>query len=229
MAVTDRDQVAASLKQRTYAGSLGGVVDEALERVRAAWQDRGYFKVQVSGKGTILTSSPVNQRIALSVHVDEGWQYRLGDIRFKNKTVTDVGSLRPLFPANGDVFSREEIAKGLENVRKVYGEVGYINFTSFPETRFDDDEGLIYLEIDLDEGKQFRLGSINLTGLDEAARQEVLQDPVLQPGQVYNQGLVEQLAQKHGSLPDSCSSEKKLDERAGTVSITFDCGECPLD
>jgi outer membrane protein assembly factor BamA len=229
MSATDRDQIATSLKQGTHGGSVDGVVDGALERVRAAWQDRGYFKVRASGKGTILTSSPVNQRIALSVHVDEGRQYRLGSIRFKNKTVTDVGSLRPLFPADGDVFSREEIAKGLEIVRKVYGEFGYINFTCVPETRFDDDERLIYLEIDMDEGKQFRLRGVSIPGLDETARQEIFRDPVLQPGQVYNQGLFEQWVQKHGSLLDSCSSERKLDERAGTVAIRFDCGQCPLD
>lgn len=228
MPASDQDQIAASLKQRTYAGDLDGVVDDLLERVRAAWQDRGYFKVQASGKGTTLTSSPVNQRIALSVHVDEGRQYRLGSIRFKNKTVTDVGSLRPLFPADGNIFSREEIAKGLEVVRKVYGEFGYINFTCVPETRFDDDERLIYLEIAMDEGKQFRLRSVSIPGLDETARQEIFGDPVLQPGQVYNQGLFEQWVQKHGSLLDSCGSERKLDERAGTVAIRFDCGQCPL-
>ncbi len=92
-------------------------------------------------------------------------------------------------------------------------------------------KGLIYLDVEVDEGRQFRLDSISFAGLDEAARQEIFRDPVLQPGQVYSHDLqdrFEPFVQKHGSLRDSCSSEKKLDERAGTVSIRFDCGECPL-
>jgi len=48
MAVSEQEQIAASLKQRTYAGALDEVTSEALERVKSAWQDRGYFKVQVS-------------------------------------------------------------------------------------------------------------------------------------------------------------------------------------
>ena len=95
----------------------------------------------------ILTGSPMSQRIALSFRVDEGLQYRLGQIRFlNNKAIRDMGALRALFPiTDGDIFSREEIAKGLENLSKAYGEIGYINFTSVPDTRFDDQERLIYL------------------------------------------------------------------------------------
>lgn len=226
---SDQEEVAASLKQRTYTGSLDAIVDE--ERVRAGWQNHGYFKVQVSGDARILTSSPVNQRIALSFRVDEGLQYRLGKIRFKNnKAIGDGGTLRALFPiADGDVFSREKIAKGLENLGKAYGELGYINFTSIPETKFDDDKRLIYLVIDIDEGKQFRLSSISFRGLDESARQEILREPVLKPGQIYSQEVLELFLQKRGSLLDSCSSGQGLNERAGTVAIRFDCGPCPVD
>jgi outer membrane protein insertion porin family len=43
--------------------------------------------------------------------------------------------LRHLFPIkDGDIISREKIGKGLENLRKVYGQFGYINFTSVPDT-----------------------------------------------------------------------------------------------
>lgn len=230
---SDQEQIAASLRQQAYTGSLDGVVDGALERVRRAWQDRGYFKVQVSGTAKILTSSPVNQRVALTVRVDEGLQYRLGQIQFRNnnnKAISNVEALRALFPiADGDVFSREKIAKGLENLRKAYGEQGYINFTSVPDTEFDDDESLIYLEIDIDEGKQFRVSSISSPDLDETARQEILRDSLLQPGQIYNQGLFELFSQRHGSLLDSCSSDRRLNERAGTVAIRFACGRRPVE
>lgn len=233
MPASDQEQIAASLKELTVPGALDGVVEGALERVRRAWQDRGYFKVQVSGNGRILTSSPVNQRIALRVEVNEGRQYRLGSIQFKNnndKTISDAESLRARFPiADGDVFSREKIAKGLENLRKAYGEQGYINFTSVPDTRFDDVVSLIYIEILLDEGKQFRVGSISFPDLDETARQEILRDSLLQPDQIYNQGLFELFLQRHGSLLDSCSSDRRLNERAGTVAIRFACGRCPVE
>ena len=45
--------------------------------------------------------------------------------------------------------------KGLENLQKAYGQLGYINFTSIPNTTFDEQKKLVFLDIDVDEGKQF--------------------------------------------------------------------------
>jgi outer membrane protein assembly factor BamA len=112
MAISDQEQIADSIKQKTNGTSLDGAADEGLERVRRGWQDRGYFKVQVTGEARTLTSSPVSQRIALSVHVDEGSRYNLSGITFKN----NLDILRGLFPIkDGDIFSREKIGTGLEN------------------------------------------------------------------------------------------------------------------
>ena len=76
----------------------------------------------------------------------------------------------------GDVLSREKIAIGLENLRKAYGSLGYVNFTSVPETTFDDDNKVVHIDIDVDEGKQFYVSSVDILGLDELARQELLKD-----------------------------------------------------
>jgi outer membrane protein assembly factor BamA len=231
LSAAEQDQIASSLRQRTYTSDLDGTVDEALERVRAAWQDRGYFKVQVSGYAKVLTNSPVNQRIELTVRVDEGVQYRLGPIRFlsnSNQVIGNQESLRALFPiADGDIFSRKEIAEGLEKLRQAYGEMGYINFTAVPDTSFDDEKRLAYLEINIDQGKQFRFVGVSFSGLDESASREQLKDSLLQPGQIYNEGLFELLLQKYSSLFDSCTSERQLDERAGTVAVKVGCGRCP--
>jgi len=197
--VSDQDAIAASIKRQDYENSPDGATDDAVERVRAGWQDHGYFKVKVSGDKRTLTSRPDGRRIALSFYVEEGSQYSLDRITFKNyKLMADVSAVRGLFPIdNGDIFSREKIAKGLENLRKAYGEMGYINFTSVPETQFDDKNKLISLEIDIDEGKQFYISNINVLGLDELARQELLKSLPIKPGQIYNSRLWELSLRKY--------------------------------
>jgi outer membrane protein insertion porin family len=234
MPLTEQDQIAASIKEQIYGGSLDAATDEALGRVRGGWQDRGYFKVQVSGDAKILTQSPLSQRITLRVHVDEGIQYNLGAIKFKHhKAIADASLLRPLFPTkDGDIFSRRQVVAGLENLNKVYGEMGYINFTPVPNTIFDDEKKLAYLDIDLDEGKQFFFSSVNVLGVDERAQQEISKDfPI---GQVYNWRLVERFLVKHASTlnfaPDDPQHiDRRVDERAGTVAITLDARPCLAD
>jgi outer membrane protein insertion porin family len=229
--ISEQDQIADSIKQRTYGKSLEGVTDGAVERVRAGWQNHGYFKVQVSGEQRTLAGSPASRRIALSFYVDEGLQYSLDRITFKNyKLMRDVSAVRRLFPINdGDIFSREKIAMGLENLSKAYGEMGYINFTSVPDTKVDDEKRLISLSIDMDEGKQFYVSSVNVLGLDELARKEVLMALLIRSGQIYNSRLWELSLRKYSSLFPNCEcrdSERRLDEKAGTVALTLDFRPC---
>jgi outer membrane protein assembly factor BamA len=234
MPVSDQDEIVASIKEQTYGNSLEGATDGALERARVGWQNHGYFKVQVNGYATALDSTPAGRRVALSVHVDEGAQYKLGGIAFKgNRAVRNLEALRVLFPIkDGDLFSRDRIGKGLENLRKAYGELGYINFTPVPNTRFDDGKKLIYLDIDVDEGKQFFVDGINIIGVDESFRaHQMLQDLLLKPSQIYNGRLVDLfLKREHGSVPSDCECNDRpslqLDERAGLVTISFDFGSC---
>lgn len=228
MPISDQDEIAASIRQETHGEALDGVIDEALERVRAGWQNRGYFKVQVSGDARTLKRNAADLHIALFVHVDEGLRYTLGRITFShNRTISNVEAPRALFPINdGEIFSREKIAKGLENLRKVYGEYGYINYTGIPATTFDDEKRLAFLEIDVDEGKQFYVSSINIVGADA----ELLNDLALTPGQIYNVRLIELFLRKHlprADVNDPNIQSRRLDERNGTVAITFDFRVCP--
>src|SRR5215472_1977024 len=87
MPISDQDATAASLKRQRYASSLDNVVEEALERVKARWQDQGYFKAKVSGDAKALTTSAASLEIALFVHIEENAQYRLSGISFKNNKV----------------------------------------------------------------------------------------------------------------------------------------------
>jgi len=236
MPVSDQDEIAASIKGRTYKHSLDQLnqtTKEALGIATAGWQNHGYLKVEVNGYATAVGSGTTTQRVALSIHVDEGPQYRLGAIAFNhNRAIANVAALLRVFPIKeGDVFSHEKIAIGLENLRKVYGELGYANFTSVSETRFDERRKLVYLDIDVDEGKQFYVGAISILGVDGSSGSQILKDLPLKPGQIYNERLVELfLKNQHGAVLPNCEcnnlSSLQPDEKAGLVTITFDFRPC---
>jgi outer membrane protein assembly factor BamA len=170
---TDQQQIASELRQIVYRGNSEGVTNELLERIRRAWQDRGYFNVRVRGDSRMLAGSPVSERIAFNAHIIEGPQYRLGEITFEhNKAISNLQALRSLFPIEGhDIFSRQKIAEGLDNLRNAYGQLGYINFVMVPDTKTNEEERLISLRIDMHEGTQFYVSSVNIVGVDEPTRQ----------------------------------------------------------
>jgi outer membrane translocation and assembly module TamA len=227
--MSEQEEIADSLKRQSYIGTPGQF--DVLENVRAAWQDRGYFKVEVTEDTKTLTSSPSAERIALTVHVNEGRQYRLRTITFDKALIRDMQALRDLFLIkDGDIFRRKAVSEGLAALRKAFAEMGYINFVAVPDARVDEENAMIDLVIKMDQGKQFSISAINLVGTDPELLQNASRDLPLQPGDVYNERLIELFLIKHASLvnPDRDRDEEmRLDERAGTVAITFDLRNCP--
>jgi len=218
-------------------------LEEDTERVRAEFQNRGYFKVLVDEPKTEIHDTGhtgfhlpglqpgLGKSVDITMPIEEGERYRLGTITFKhNKAISNAAALRGLFPMkDGDIFSREKVAKGLENLRKAYGEAGYINFTSVPDTKFDDEKKTVNLEIDVDEGKQFYVRRIefqgNTTTRDKVIRREI----ALEEGQIYNSRYWELSLMRLNQLgyfdqlkpDDPNTTERHLDEKAGTVDLTL--------
>lgn len=173
-------------------------LNEDAERVRDAYQQRGYFKALVQEPKTNTRDTggfriPIimkggGKAVDIIMPIDEGERYKLGTITFKNmKAVTNEKALRSLFPiGDGDLFNTEHIRKGLEQLRKAYAELGYINFTPVPDTKIDDTKLEVSIEVDLDEGKQFFVRRIefqgNTTTRDKVIRREI----ALEEGNIYN-------------------------------------------
>ncbi len=185
---------------RTFDASK---LDEDAERVRLAYGDRGYFKAltgepvtkirDTTGFNPFTFHVTTGKRIDLLIPIEEGERYRLGGITFKgNVHVPNTRVLRAQFAnKDGEWFNRTQFGKGLEQLRKAYGELGYINFVGTPVPRFDEAKHLIFLDIDIDEGKAFYISRIEFTGnsitRDKVIRRELLVDE----GSVYNSRLVD--------------------------------------
>jgi len=236
LAPDDQQKIASSIRQHTYFGDPDGVAAGILETVRAAWQDHGYFKARVDGDTRILADNALDMRIALAIHIDEGPQYRLWQITFKgNRAILNAQALRKLFPLqDGELFNGSAIGQGLDNLRKAYRGLGFINFTSIPNSDVDEKNRTIALMIDIDEGRQFLVSSVRIIGLSEPAAENALKDLVLKAGEVYNEKLAGLFLLTDGSwLPSGTSPEScihmMLNERAGTVALAFDFAPCPVE
>jgi outer membrane protein insertion porin family len=218
-------------------------LDDDMELVREALQNRGYFKANVGDVKTTIRDTghkgfhiPLVQHGAgkamdITVPVEEGERYRLGGITFKgNKAITNTKALRSLFAIkDGDIFDRQKIAKGLENLKNAYGTQGYINFTSVPTPRFDEEKKLVYFDVDIDEGKQFSVRRIEFEGNTTTRDKVIRRELVLEEGQVYNEQYWKLSLQRLNQLgffeqlkPDDPNvTEKHLDEKEGLVDLTL--------
>jgi outer membrane protein insertion porin family len=157
----------------------------------------GYFQAKTleetvdiehrGGKGWRLPLIKMNQPGISGGRESFRWKkgrlYKLHAMNFQGVKLfrTPEVLMKPLFGmTTGDVFSTDKLRKGIENMRKLYGEFGYIDFV--PEPNFDiiPDTDQIDLTLTADEGKQFFIRRIDFSGntttRDKVIRREVLLD-----------------------------------------------------
>jgi len=178
-------------------------LEEDTERVRQAYRDRGYAnaaveqpKTQIRDEGGLnwFTFRPnKGKRIDILMAIEEGGRYKLGSITFTgNKAVTNIKALRGTFAMkDGDWFNATAMGKGLDNLKKAYGTLGYINFGAVPRPSYDDDKKTVSWIIDIDEGKPFYVSRIEFQGNTITRDRVIRRELMLDEGSVYNSQLWE--------------------------------------
>jgi len=219
---------------QTYDSSK---LEEDTERVRQAYRDKGYANAAVEQPVThIRDEGGLNwftfrpnrgKRIDIAMTIEEGGRYRLGTITFTgNKQIQNVKALRGTFPIkDGDWFSATDISKGLDNLKKAYGSLGYINFGAIPRPIYDDQKKTVSLAVDIDEGKQFFVSRIEFQGNTTTRDRVIRRELMLDEGSVYNSQLWEysllrlNQLEYFDPLKVDQDSEAHQDPDAGTVDL----------
>jgi len=159
--------------------------------------------------------------------VEEGARYRLAGITFTgNKAAPNTRALRSTFAIkDGDWFNATMIQKGLENLKKAYGQLGYINFGAIPKPVYDDQKHTVTLDIDIDEGKPFYVSRIEFQGNTITRDKVIRRELMLDEGSIYNSQLWEYSLLRLNQLEYfeplkvDQDSEAHQDEEAGTVDL----------
>jgi outer membrane protein insertion porin family len=183
-------------------------LDFDLRHVDNYMRSKGYLQARhgeprVESVGPKRTGFPVlplpflsstDEGLRVTVPVMEGRVYRIGEMKIEGNSIFSEDTIKNVIGLNkGDIANGEKIGKALfENLKKYYGQQGFIEYTAEPAPTFKDnpakpDEGIVDFVITIEEGKQFSLRRLEFVGntftRDNVLRREVL----LNEGDIYNQ------------------------------------------
>jgi outer membrane protein insertion porin family len=172
--------------------------EEDSDKIVAMYRNRGYIGAQVGQPDVRALDDSRDGRtrwIQLRVPVTEGKQYRLGSFAFEGNTILKAEALRGLFKLRtGDVYNEDDIRKGLDKAREIYGAGGYYEFTGYPDLQPRDAPAsdpaagpagarpaagppVVDVTVRLQEGKQYYVHRIVVLGnthtRDDVIRREV--------------------------------------------------------
>jgi outer membrane protein assembly factor BamA len=167
-------------------------IEYAAESIREQLQEDGYFKAFIEPKPFLIRVAKDELHYVLSLDVESGPQYSLGNVRFKNNqdgplVFGEAVLLHQLQLKSGDLFAVPKVRKALEGITKLYNSKGYVDMVPAPETDINEVDSSIDLTIRIDEGSPYRIGSIEILTADRSPFN--LSELPQTRGDVFNHGL----------------------------------------
>jgi outer membrane protein assembly factor BamA len=196
--------------------------DELEERIRDQFQNHGYFKVEVKHLDIKVIDPLASPKpVRLEADISEGPLCRLSGIEFTGNHAIHAQELRAKFPIKtGNVFKKSEIGGGLESMQKLYGSQGFLDSMFTPNTQIDS-ASTVKLDIEVQEGPQYRMGKLEIAGPAEVA--EKLQARwEIAPGTVFDAGYVRTFLDANSSLLPADFTE------ANSVKLLKDCSDATV-
>nr|WP_298380098.1 outer membrane protein assembly factor BamA [uncultured Halomonas sp.] len=149
-----------------------------LETLRSYYLDRGFVNFNIAS--TQVAISPDNSKIFVTVNVDEGQRYRIGNIDFAGDLTLPEQKARSLVTtSSGDIYSRSALTNSAEALRQKLGAEGYAfaNVESIPEVSENGDTVDVTFLVEPGRRAYVRRISFegNTTTQDEVLRREMTQ------------------------------------------------------
>lgn len=173
------------------------VVEDDVATLRQFYRDHGFFDARV---GREIAISPDQTEMMITFVIDEGPQYKIGTITFRNnKTVSERVLRDGLKMTEGRTYSADTLKRDIRSMVRDYSKAGgFIYVPPGPEasnpdylridsqTVFHKEAGTLDIIYDIHEGKQFKIGNVYVRGNSKTQDKIFLRELRVQPGQKYN-------------------------------------------
>ncbi len=181
----------------------------------------------------------VDGNLQLYLTIEEGEQYRFGDIRWKGNSKYDDDQLSRVLGINpGDVYNPEILQKQLSfsmdgrDVSSLYLDDGYLFFNVDPVEVAVNDHG-IDIEMQIYEGPQAIIENITIKGNDRTHEDVVRRELRTKPGNKFSRSDIIRSQRSLMNLgyfnPENMDIQPMPNQQNGTVDINYGLEERPSD
>lgn len=230
--------VPAQLLLNTFSGvAFGAIYTEENVRqllntsIRPLYDARGRVAVSFP-KVTAEKAKDVDGMI-VTVSINEGATYNLGDVE-----VAGASGLSPkqvLKAANiktGDIANFDDVAAGVERVRKLYRREGYMRMDATVERKINEKAKTVDATVRVEEGPQFLFRNLAIVGLDIHGEAGIRKLWAMKEGKPFNADYPEYFLARvrEDGVFDGLGKTRssiKVDEEARMVDVTLTFGAAP--
>ena len=160
------------------------------------------------------------------VPVTPGKVYSTSRVEWKGNSALTTAEVAPLVHLSpGQPADAVRLLRDIENIAKLYRSRGYMTVQIKPEAQFDDENSTVHYDLNVVEGDLYKMGELEIVGLDTQAKAQMQAAWTLREGQPYNADYPRKISRRYRATcsPRACtgpsSTHETLDAKDKTVDV----------
>jgi len=168
---------------------------------------------------------PSELEVDAIVPVTPGRIYSTSSVDWKGNSAIAISEVAPLIHMPlGQPADAVRLLRDLESVSGLYRSRGYMTVQIKPDARFDDEKSSVHYDLNIVEGDLYKMGELEITGLDTQAKARLQEAWTLREGQPYNADYPKKFVDDTGELVPrgvqwSVRIHESLDAKDKTVDV----------
>ncbi len=173
----------------SFMSSSGNFKESAfkidLQRLTYWYLDHGFVKFR--HENPVITVSDDKKWLYVSVYIDEGDSYRMGQIDFGGELLFSKEEMRSeLLLREGEGFSISKRNLDIQHLTEKYQDLGYAFVNVIPKFNFHDDSKVVDIEYDFEKGNLVYFGEVTVLGNSKTHDKVIRRELKIHEGELYN-------------------------------------------
>ena len=165
-------------------------LQEDLTAIKNYYRSRGYIDMDVAqiNRDIVLDEEDGINKMIISLLIDEGPEYKFGDVSFTGNSIFTDEDLSEFFKMlkNGQTLNMLSFENGFQQVSEQYYENGYIYNNIDYTMDKNESTGMVSFNITIQERDRAHIESITVKGNDTTKDYVILREIPLEVGDVFN-------------------------------------------
>jgi len=177
---------AKTVQGREYLRSMVRVYDE--KDFLPIYLERGYLKAAFAdAQPKIVQETPQETLVDVRLSVTPGLEYKMSELQLSGYKAFEAEKLRGFIHQQvGQAANTVQLAKDIDEIKKLYGTRGYMGASIKPEPEFDDAHSTVRYVLHFHEGDVYKMGDVEIQGLDSRTTARMVDGWKLRGGDVYD-------------------------------------------
>ena len=203
--------------------------------------ERGYLKAVIAASDARVVSPPASSAegaapspaeapaptevvVDTLLPVTPGKQYMVSSVTWKGIAAVKTEEASPLFHlAEGKPANAVQLVRDSENLIRLYHSRGYMTAQVNPDPHMDGEKSTVHYDLNITEGDLYKMGELEILGLDTQSHDRVYEAWKLREGETYNADYTRKfLEDTRPLLPRGAQYSIKINEEINAKDKTVD-------